>query len=286
MNIRRITTLFIIEMAFFGGSISAQQRSGLGDNAALRYWAAFSELQDSGITSDQAKELNLILAGTAPYRDDAYKDLLARNVPALQVMARGASLRNCDWGLDYGLRDNTPVEYARKALELGRLNVLYAFHLNLVGDKEGSARTLAAGLYFSRDVANGGTLFATLVAKDLLVSHFRAVEELHHSHGIDSAQEPELQKAIAQLGSSSLDWQGAVNRELDVLSEPKWQDSLREIRRDYAAALANPSKLPDLEKNISEAPSDLQKLIANPKRVLEEKRDFSNQLQQVRAALQ
>lgn len=285
MNTRAYFLPLVLLLTFGTNVVFAQQKSSLADNAALRYWAAFSELQDSGITSDQAKELNLILAGTAPYRDEAYRVLIERNAPALEVMARGTELKNCDWGLDYGLRFDTPVEYARKALELGRLNVLYAFHLSLTSDKKSSARTLAAGIRFSQDVANGGSLFATLVATDLLVSHFRAIEELLRMHGLTSAQEPELRKAIAQLGLSGLDWQAAIDRELDVLSEPQWKDSLREIKQHYATALKDPSELPELEKAIAGAPPTLQRLMARPKRVLEEKQGFDNELAQIRALL-
>src|SRR5947207_1145312 len=156
-------------------SVSAQRNMSLADNAALRYWSAFSEVQDSAITEQQAKELNAVLEGTVPYDDSKYKDLLEKNTLALEIMARATSLANCDWGLDYGAED-VPVEYARKALVLGRLNVLYAFHLFMAGNKDGGVRTLAAGLRFSHDVGNGGSLFATLIAKDLLVTHFRAEE--------------------------------------------------------------------------------------------------------------
>ncbi len=35
-------------------SVSAQRNMSLADNAALRYWSAFSEVQDSAITEQQA----------------------------------------------------------------------------------------------------------------------------------------------------------------------------------------------------------------------------------------
>ena len=285
MTIRNPISLLLLMSMFLSQEVFAQEKSALAGNAALRYWAAFSELQDSGITADQVRELNLILGGTAPYRDDAYKDLLERNAPALNVMARGTKLRNCDWGLDYALGSDTPVEYVRKALELGRLNVLYAFHLSLAGDKQGTAHTLAAGMRFSRDVANGSSLFGTLAASDLLVTHFHAIEGLSHLQEISSAQTSELRAAISQLGPSGLDWQAAVDREFDVLERPEWRESLREIRQNYAAALKNPSKLTVLQQSIANAPPDLRKLIANPERVLEEKQDLANQLQLVRQAL-
>ena len=158
---------------------SAQRSVSLADNAALRYWSAFSAVQDLAITDEQARELNAILDGTAPYDDMKYKDLLEKNKLALEIMARATSLANCDWGLDYGAED-VPVEYARKALALGRLNVLYAFHLFIAGDKDGGVRTLAAGLRFSHDVGNGGSFFATLIADGLLVSHLTAIGDAVH----------------------------------------------------------------------------------------------------------
>jgi hypothetical protein len=270
----------------FTNSAFAQQKTHLRDNAALRYWAAFSELQDSGVTPEQAKELSLILKGTATYRDLSYRDLLEKNIPALTVMARGTSIPDCDWGLDYDLGPQTPVEYARKSLELGRLNVLYAFHLSLAGDKEVTARTLVAGIHFSHDVAAGGSLFASIVAKDLLVNHFKAIESLLHLQALSPAQHAELKKVIAQLGPYGLDWQAAMKHELEVLNRPEWQKPLQSIRQSYIAALNDKSVLPELQAKIDKAPADLQQVIPNPRRVLEEKQDFSDQLQHIRQVLQ
>src|SRR5256885_11297175 len=171
-HITAISSMILVVL-LSGVSVSAQRNMSLADNAALRYWSAFSQVQDSAITEQQAKELNAVLDGTVPYDDSKYKDLLERNALALEIMARATSLANCDWGLDYGLGGDVPVDYARKALVLGRLNVLYAFHLFIAGNKDGGVRTLAAGLRFSHDVGNGGSLFATLMAKDLLVNHLR-----------------------------------------------------------------------------------------------------------------
>src|SRR5438045_1588748 len=178
-HITAISSMILVVL-LSGVSVSAQRNMSLADNAALRYWSAFSQVQDSAITEQQAKELNAVLDGTVPYDDSKYKDLLEKNALALEIMARATSLANCDWGLDYGLGGDVPVDYARKALVLGRLNVLYAFHLFIAGNKDGGVRTLAAGLRFSQHVANGGSLFATLVAKALLVNHLRAVADTDH----------------------------------------------------------------------------------------------------------
>ncbi len=280
MNTCRLILIFALLLASLSGAASHQQTAKLGDNAALRYWAAFYEMQDSSVTGDQAKELNLIVEGAAPYDDPKYKDLVEKNRPALEVMARGTALPNCDWGLDYELGDQTPVEFARKALPLGRFNVLYAFHRMSAGDEAGAVQTLTAGIRFSRDVANGGSLFATLVAKDLLVDHLRAIDTLSHAAGFSPARRSELRKAVAQLQSSGLDWRSAVNHELEMLKNPEWQTPLRRIARRYMAALRDRSALPDVETSIANAPSELQRIIPNPKRVLEEKQGFTKQIQQ------
>src|SRR5882762_2602153 len=197
-------------------SVSAQRNISLADNAALRYWSAFSAVQDTAITDEQARELNAILDGTAPYDDTKYKDLLEKNTLALEIMARATSLANCDWGLDYGAED-VPVEYARKALVLGRLNVLYAFHLFIAGNKDGGVRTFAAGLRFSHDVGNGGSLFATLIAKDLLVNHLRAVADVLHLEQFSVAQRARLKEAVRRLGEEGLDWRTAAKLDLEGL---------------------------------------------------------------------
>lgn len=272
-------------------SAFAQQKPKLGDNAALRYYAAFAEMQDSAITDEQAKELNGILDGPVPYDDSKYKDLVEKNRPALELMARGTALPNCDWGLDYRLGEDTPVDYARKALALGRLNVLYAFHLQIAHDNDGAVRTLVAGLRFSHDVANGGSLFATLAARNLLAIHFRAVAFLLHVVGLSPAQRLLLQKAIAQLGPTGLDWQSATRRDLEVLrghfaKDQQASAALTQIIPTYIGTLNDPSKLPALQQVLASAPQQLTEVIPNPKRVLEEKQDFTDKLVQVHSLLQ
>jgi hypothetical protein len=288
---RHITAIpsIIVVLLLCTPPLFAEKNVSLADNAALRYWSAFSAVQDSAITDEQARELNAILDGTAPYDDSKYKDLLEKNRLALEIMARATSVSNCDWGLDYGAED-VPVEYARKALVLGRLNVLYAFHLFIAGDKDGGVRTLAAGLRFSHDVGNGGSLFATLIAKDLLVNHLRAVADVLHLEQLSAAQRARLQEAVRQLGEG-LDWRTAAKLDLEGLRGQYAGDSvtstaLTRIISSYAAALDDQSKLPILDEAIHSAPRQLANLIPNAKRVLEQKQDLNNRLLQTRSLLQ
>jgi len=284
------TTSIVFAVLLALGSAFAQRPASPGDNAALRYWAAFSQIQDSGMSDQDAKELNTALETMGPFDMSKYKELVQKNTLALQVMARGTSLPTCDWGLDYGLGDSVPVDYARKALVLGRLNILYVMNLYHSGDKDGAVRALAAGLRFSHDVANGGSLFATLVAKDLLVTHLIATADGLRMGTLSTSQRSELQNAVSALGDG-LDWATAARRDLEALrthsaADPRTSAALDRIVGSYSAFLKDQSKLPTLTDAIGSAPPELANLIPNPKRVLEQKQDLADKLSQARALLQ
>jgi hypothetical protein len=290
MKIHKTIPSMILIALLSGGSALAQRNPSLTENAALRYWSAFSQVQDSGITDQQAKGLNAILDGTAPYDDSKYKDLIEKNTLALEIMARATSLPNCDWGLDYGLGHDVPVDYARKALVLGRLNVLYAFHLLKTGNKDGAVRALAAGLRFSHDVGNGGSLFATLIAKDLLTSHLKAVADALRLEQLSHGQRSQLQTAVARV-AEGLDWPTAAKRDLEALrgdyaGNSHTSAALTRITSSYVAALNDESKLPALDQAVQAAPQEVANVIPNAKRVLEQKQDLNNTLLQTRALLQ
>ena len=289
---KSISTLLVTASLMAAGW--SQRSVPLGQNAALRYWSAMSEIQDAGVTGQQANELKAILDGSAPYEDSSYRELLEKNRPALEVMARGTSIPNCDWGLDWGpdydLGPQLPVEYVRKALVLGRLNVLYAFHLLKAGDRDGAVNALAAGLKFSRDIANGGSLFATLVAKDVLVSHLKAISSAVQSGQLSAAQRSRLLVAIGRLGEG-LDWQMAAKRDLESLRSivartPQASAALTRIISAYTVAMNDESMLPAVNRAIGASPQELAHVIPKPERVLEQKKELNDALQQVRSLLQ
>ena len=269
---------------------TGQRTASLADNAALRYWAAFSQMQDAGITDQDAKELDAVLEKMAPYDISKYNDLIQKNTPALEIMARGTLLSKCDWGLDYGLGGDVPVDYARKALALGRLNVLYVMHLYHSGNRDGAIGALAAGLRFSRDVANGGSLFATLVAKDLLVTHLMAVSAALRMGQLSPAERSRLQNAVAALGTG-LDWADAAKKDLEALGanyggNSRVATALNHIASSYSAFLKGESNLASVMDAINQGPPELASLIPSPKRVDEQKQELSDKLQQTRTLVQ
>lgn len=275
----------IVLAIFLAGSAFAQRSTPLAANAALRYWSAFSQVQDAYLNDPDAKQLNAILDGTAPYDDAKYKDLLEKNKLALEIMARGTSLPNCDWGLDYGLGDDIPVEYNRKALVLGRLNALYAFHLFLAGDNDGGVSTLVAGLRFSHDVGNGGSLFATLIAQNLLIAHLRAVDGALHIARLSASQRLRLQNAVAGLGAHGLDWEAAMKIEMSLLNKPPWQASipLENVTKAYVLALRDPSQLSKLQQLLAGLPEPLRDVIPLPAKVLQQEQELDEKLAQTHA---
>jgi hypothetical protein len=284
------TSGLILSMILFAvlssGSASAQQKVKLGDNAALRYWSAFAQMQDAAITNEQVKELHAIFDGTTPYDDLKFKDLVEKNRRALETMARGTALPHCDWGLEYEIGPDFPTDYPVKAVALARLNVLYAFHLLSAGDKDGAVRALVAGLRFSRDVGNGGIMLSTVLAEDSLLNHLRAVGFAFRTAGLTNQQRWVLAKALAQLSQEPLDWQSAIKREMEVYSMLPWPSTappLERIIHAYQGVLKDPSTLPKLQQMIASAPQPFQGLIIDPKRTLKNKQELSDELLQVRS---
>jgi hypothetical protein len=277
----------ILLCAAQANSANSESANKLAKNAALRYWTAFSEMQDSALSDDEAKALNAVVDGTTPYDDSKYKELIEKNRFALDIMARGTALPACDWGIDYKQGAATPVDHVLKGRALGSLNILYVLHLQTTGDNDGAVRALAAGMRFSHDIANGGTLLSALVAKRLLLAHFNVMASISHAGGLSAGQRLMLKKALAELGAEGLDWQAAVKREMEVLDQTNPQDvaTLAQIKTAYLKALGDPSALPALEQIVSKAPQQVGALIPNPKRVLEQKRDLVAKLQQAQASL-
>jgi hypothetical protein len=289
MTVRRIL-LSTIAAALFSCPAFAQSSAPANKNAALRYWSAFSVMQDSAITPDQAAESNSVLAGRAEYDDSKFREVVEKNKLALEIMNRSATLPECDWGLDYSMGSEEPVEYARNALALGRLNVLHSLHLLNAGDKDAAVNALAAGLHFSRDVANGGTLFATLIADQLISEHLRTAVFAARESKLSPAQRSALQNAVVQLGPEGVDWRSAIDHEFQVMrahfpGDAQAAAAVTRIDSAYVKALDDPSALPALKEAIHNAPSAVAQLIPSPERVIEAKQKLAAQIAQTRSAL-
>ena len=277
-------------LTFTAATVLAHAAANHAGNAALRYWAAFSELRDSALTAQQAKEISAVLDGTAPYEQNKYEELIQKNHLALEVMSRGTLLKRCDWGLDYDLGADMPVEYAREALTLGRLNVLYTLQSMNGGNIEGGVQALVSGLRFSHDVGNGGSLFATVVAKSLLIDHLRLIVEVLRQRQLNLDQRLRLQPALA-ASSLELDWSSAAKRDMELLRRqyaqtPETAAALDRIAKTYVAAVNEDSGRFSAELVLKTAPKELANVVPNLGGVLKAKQDLSDAIRQARTALQ
>jgi hypothetical protein len=172
---------------------------------------------------------------------------------------------------------------------LGRLNVLYAFHLLKTGNMDRMVHALAAGVRFSHDVGNGGSLLATLVAKRLLTEHLRTISDVFRLEHLTTSQRSHLQAAVAGLGQG-LDWSMAVKRDLEAL---RWNyagnsapnAALTRIIDAYVAAL-NHGYISAVNQALEAAPKDLANAIPNVESVLKQKQDLTETIRQTRSLLQ
>lgn len=274
-----------LPMSIYGEQESSRPTS----NAALRYWSAFSAMQDSSMTDQEAKSLRAVVEDGAPYNDSQFGEMVKGNALALGIMSRGTELPVCNWGLDYGLGENLPVEYATKALVLGRINVLYSDHLFAAGDIDGGVRALVAGLRFSRDVGNGGPLIATLIANGLLLAHLTAVTQTLRGSHLSAKDRAELRAAMDQI-KDGLDWSGSVTFDLQAVrahhaGDSAAQAAITNIIPLYSAAISSPSSVSELAQALAKLPQQVRQEIPNAKRLAEQKQELAERMTEVRALL-
>ena len=72
----------------------------------------------------------------------------------------------------------------------------------------------------------------------------------------------------------------------DYAENPQTSAALTRIISSYVGALNDDSKLPVLKQAVEGAPQELANVIPNARRVLEQKEDLNNTLQQTRALVQ
>lgn len=286
--IRHLKTSTILLAAVFPCALvlAAQQSAAprLGDNAALRYWSAFAQMRDFPVNADLARELQATLEGNAPFDDAKHRDLVERNRLAVETLRRGTELSICDWGLEYHLASEAPIEYVRKALALGRINVLFSMRQFQLGDRAGAIRTLTAGIRFSHDVAEGGTLVAALAGKTLLVSHLRLLSSPQNGNALSPAEKALISTALRRIGDEGIDWDSAIRREFEILGRSGFP-APPPLEEHYRQALQDAGRLPQIQKDIANLPGEAAGRIPNPQRVLQQKRELRESLQTARLRL-
>src|SRR5277367_522804 len=137
---KRIFVIVFCVAALLCISATAQHSSRPADNAALRYWMAFAQMNDSPISSEDAARMDAIVSGKIPWDEQKFGPLVEQNKDAIETMIRGTRLRYCEWGIEYDLGPDAPIAYLPKARALARLNGLYAKRLASSGDYDSAVR--------------------------------------------------------------------------------------------------------------------------------------------------
>ena len=114
-----IIAVIVCIFGILSSPAAAQKASRPADNAALRYWMAFAQMNDSPISGEDAALMDAIVNGNAPWDEQKFGPLVEQNKEAIETMIRGTRLPFCDWGIEYDLGPDAPIAYLPKARALG-----------------------------------------------------------------------------------------------------------------------------------------------------------------------
>jgi hypothetical protein len=182
-------------------------------NAALRYWMAFAQMQDSPADKTTSELLESTAAGKTPWNEVRLGPILDANREALQIMQRGTELPTCDWGLEYDLGPAVPIAHLAKARVMARLNTLAGMRLAARGQFTQAIDTWLVGVRFSRHIAQGGSLISLLTARIGLSSNLEALKQSLPNVSLNEADRTKIQVALRALPESAFDWSTAFQLE-------------------------------------------------------------------------
>ena len=151
-----LTTILLLPL----GHTSADAPSGLGANAALKYWQAFATLPkftDAEQTKLMAEHLTMPL-------DAQSRESVAKAEYALRMMYHGTVLPRCDWGIDWeadGIEVLLPQMTAARVLSsLACLRARLRFE---EGRGVEAIDDLVAAMTLGRQISMDGSLIGVLV---------------------------------------------------------------------------------------------------------------------------
>jgi len=178
-------------------------------NAALRYWMAFAEMQDTWADKTTQELLEKTAAGDAAWDESKLAPILDANADAIGVMQRATKLPECDWGLEYGRGWKASIAYAPRARALARLNTLEGMRELAKGDSQSAVHTWLAGVRFSQDLTRGGSLIFALMAKNVLMPDLRLLAQAARNGQLNDAEKREVLAAVRALPEDAFDWGSA-----------------------------------------------------------------------------
>lgn len=183
------------------------------DNAALRYWMAFAQMNDSQISHADVVRMDAIINSGSAWEEKRFGPIIEQNKTAIETLIRGSRLPYCDWGLESELGPQTPIEYVPKARALARLNNMYAIRLAATGDYHGAVRSTIAGIRFAQHLAENGSFLGALTAKSALIPALIQAERSAEGNRIPADDLASLRQAVSALPEGGFDWSSAARSE-------------------------------------------------------------------------
>jgi hypothetical protein len=188
-------------------------------NAALRYWIAFSLMQDPPADKETAELLNKVASGNAEWDEAKLGPIIDANRTAIVTMQRATRLPECDWGLEYDLGPAMPIPPYAKARVLGNLNVLYGMRQAAQHDKKGAVETWMAGVRFAEQLPQGMSLIGVLVGESVLLANLRAADAAVVRGELDESLRAEVAKTVRGLPEYGFDWSEGWQFETYVMEQ-------------------------------------------------------------------
>jgi len=194
-------------------------------NAALRYWMAFAEMQDTWADKTTQELLEKTAAGEAAWDESKLAPILDANADAISGMQRATKLPECDWGLEYSRLWKASIAYAPRARALARLNTLEGMRQLAKGDSQSAVHTWLAGVRFSQDLTQGGSLIFALMAKSVLLPDLRLLTQAVRNGRLNDAEKREVLAAVKALPEDAFDWGSAW-----TIESVSMEDTLHELQ--------------------------------------------------------
>ena len=227
MNLEKWLTSFLVAVFCASAAFAQAETPSETTNAALRYWIAFADLQDSPADKPTQELLEKTAAGEAPWDEAKLGPILDKNESAIQAMQRATSLPDCDWGLEFSFGPRASIAPIIKARVMARLNTLYGMRLAAKGDSQKAVDTWLAGMRFSQHMAKGGSLIFALMAKMALLSNLNALRSAAQAGVLNDEERGQAAAAVSALPATAFDWGNALSNE-----EASLDVALREMAPD------------------------------------------------------
>ncbi|MGA9353815.1 MAG: hypothetical protein WBV46_09010 [Terriglobales bacterium] len=211
-------------------------------NAALRYWMAFAEMQDTWADKATQDLLEKTAAGDAPWDEGKLAPILDANADAISVLQRATKLPDCDWGLEYGRGWKASIAYAPRARALARLNTLEGMRQLAKGNSQSAVNTWLAGIRLSQDLTHGGSLIFALMAKNVLLPDLRLLAQAARNGQLSEAEKKQVFAVVRAMPEDAFDWASAWG-----LESVSIEDILRELQAasdadaTYEAIMSKPA---------------------------------------------